>query len=228
MSAPTPLQVLLASLEPLVVDDAGAAEQQRALDAGKRYEARIERMQVLSREMVPLTAAVESALLDGADRLKQTRALKVVRAWLERDDVPPVLVLSGGTGTGKSVAAAVALVERRAGLWRTAAQLCRTFSASFGDQFEDQELCLTAATLVCDDVGAELGQHRERMTATLIELLEHRKRSPRYMRTVITTNLNRREFEQRYAGARLLSRIAAEAGVVAWAETKESDMRRRV
>ncbi len=223
----SPLKALLANLESLVVvDDAAAAERDRVVAEGQRYEARIRRQEVLRREDVPIDAATESAILDGGERLKPTRALTSVRGWLARHDVAPVLVLSGGTGTGKSIAAAHALAESRAGLWRTAAQLCRTFSASFGDQFEDQELCLTCALLIADDVGCELGQHRERMGATLVELLEHRKRSPRYMRTIITTNLNKRDFVGRYGTERLVSRMARTAGIVEWIETADADMRR--
>jgi len=193
---------------------------------GQRLEARIRRQGILSREQVPLSANVEEAIIDGGDKLRPTRAMLAVRGWLARTDVPPVLVLSGGTGCGKSAAAAFALANHRAGIWRTAAQLCRTFSASFGDQFEDQELCLTASLLVADDVGAELEQHRERMGATLVELLEHRKRSARQMRTIITTNLNRRAFVERYGTERLISRMARTAGIAEWVETADGDLRR--
>ena len=222
---------LLANLESLVVvDDAAAAERDRVIAQGQRYEARIRRQEILRREDVPLDERAEGAILDGGDRLEPKLALTTVRAWLGSHDVAPVLVLAGGTGSGKSVAAAYALAESRAGLWRTAAQLCRTFAASFGDQFEDQELCLTASMLIADDVGSELEQHRERMAATLVELLEHRKRSPRYMRTIITTNLNKKAFAQRYcsgpSGDRLLSRMAKTARIVEWIETPDADMRR--
>jgi DNA replication protein DnaC len=227
MSDPAQLSSLLANLEALVIDDAAAREQQRAVDRGAAYEARLRRHEALTRESVPLDAKSEAAILDGGGELEPTRALCAVRAWLARPVAPPVLVLSGGTGTGKSVAAAWALAENRTGIWRTAAQLCRTFAASFGDQYEDQELCFTAGLLVADDVGAELERERERMGATLVELLEHRKRSARYMRTIISTNLNRAAFERRYASERLLSRMAREAGVVAWVETKDADLRRR-
>jgi len=224
MADPQKLSALLCNLEALIVDDKAAAERDRVIAQGQAYEARIRRMEVLHREGVPLDAKVEQAILDGGDKLKPTRALQAVRGWLGRQDVPPVLVLSGGTGCGKSAAAAYAVAEHRAGIWRTAAQLCRTFSASFGEQFDDQELCLTAALLVADDVGTELEPHRERMAATLVELLEHRKRPS--TRTIITTNLNRRAFADRYGSERLMSRMAREAGVVAWVEAQGPDLRR--
>lgn len=201
------------------------AEYTRQMEAERKASARARRLEVLRREQVPLDEKTEDAIVRG-DGLRETRALTAVSGWIAKDDAPPVLVLSGGTGTGKSVAAAYALAKARGGIWRTAAQLCRTFSASFGEQFEDQELCLTAFLLVADDVGAELEPHRERMGATLVELLEHRKRSPRYMRTIITTNLNRNAFERRYGSERMLSRLSREAGIVAWVETREADMRR--
>lgn len=223
MADPARLQNVLDRLRPLVVDDAGAADMAQA--QGQRIDERVRRLGVLRRERVPLKAAVEGAIASGGATLRPTRALQTVRAWLEREDVAPVLVLSGGTGCGKTVAAAYALAEQRAGVWRTAPQLCRTFSASFGDQVDDQELCLTASMLVVDDVGAELAQQRERMAATLVELLEHRKRSARFMRTVVTTNLNRSAFDGQYGSERLRSRMA-ETGIVAWVETRDPDLRR--
>jgi len=224
MGDPQNLTALLGNLEALIVDDKAAAERDRVIAQGQAYEARIRRMEVLHREGVPLDAKVQQAILDGGDKLKPTRALVAVRAWLAKSDAPPVLVLSGGTGCGKSAAAAYAIAEHRAGIWRTAAQLCRTFSASFGDQFEDQELCLTASLLVADDVGTELEPHRDRMAATLVELLEHRKRPS--TRTIVTTNLNRREFVNRYGSERLISRMSRSAGIVAWVEAADADLRR--
>jgi DNA replication protein DnaC len=224
MGEPTSLAALLSRLEPMIVDEKAAAERDRAIAAGQAYEERLRRSEVLRRERVPLTEAMESALLDGADQLRPSQALNAVRGWLKRDDVPPVIVLAGGTGSGKSVSAAHVLLSRRAGIWRTGAELCRTVAAQFGDQVDDQELCRNAGALVVDDVGAELDPVR--MTATLIELIEHRKRSARYMRTVITTNLNRHAFAARYNDARLHSRMAREERTVSWTDVNDCDMRR--
>ncbi len=106
----------------------------------------------------------------------------------------------------------------------TAAQL--QAHASQGALDELQLAVSDMRRLGCDDVAAELEPHRERMGATLVELLEHRKRSPRYMRTIVTTNLNRTAFERRYGSERMLSRLSRSAGIVAWVETSDGDMRR--
>jgi DNA replication protein DnaC len=231
MADPAKLAAVLQRLEPLLADgvDPGAAEAQRALDASREHADRLRRAEVLSREHVPLESDLEAAHVAGGGARRDVPALAIDRSWLAREPAEPVMVLAGGTGTGKSVAAAYALVEQRAGIWRTAAQLCRTFSASFGDPVDDQELCLTARMLVCDDVGTEDECHRARMRSTLVELLEHRKR--RGMRTVITTNLSRKDFVRVYQldkpeGARLLSRMHRGAGVVAWTEAGGPDLRR--
>lgn len=214
---------LLARMGAAVIDDAAAAELDRAVEAGKRYEQRIARAAALQRDHVPIDAAVEDLLLDGGAGLKPSKALRAVRGWLAQGK-EPFIVLSGRTGCGKSVAAAHAVAESQSGVWRTAEQLCRVFNASFGDQYEDQEHVVTCGLLVADDIGTELESSRARMASVLIELLEKRRR--RGQRTVITTNLNRTDFIARYSSERLLSRLDPNAKIVAWIEANDSDMRR--
>jgi hypothetical protein len=125
-----------------------------------------------------------------------------VRGWRAARISVPWLALSGGTGCGKSVAAAW-MVADCGGMWVRAERLVRVFAASFGDQFEEQEQIRDCAFLVLDDIGSELDAAR--MTSVLIELLDSRK--SRRQATLLTTNLGRPQFKDRYGNERLLSRL---------------------
>ena len=221
MTDPSPLAQILAALGRAVVDDE-AAETWRAEQATAQADIdRAQRLAALHRAGVPVVGAIEAALADGGATLRRTKPLDVMRRWLASNDVPPILVLSGGTGSGKSVAAAYAVAQLRGGLWYSAPQIARIFAASFGDQYDEQRKVHDAALLVVDDVGTET-----KIGTALIEILESRKRSARIMRTIISTNLNAQEFARRYPDPRIASRMLPTAGAVAWLDCPGVDMRR--
>lgn len=224
MTEPRTLADVLAALEPSIVDDESAAAWRSEVAASERDIAQAQRLSALHRAGVPVTGAIEALLADGGEDLRPTKPLRSMRRWLARGDVPPILVLSGGMGSGKSVAAAFAVAHQRGGLWRSASQIARIFAANFGEQYADQQSICNAALLVVDDLGSE--SQGSKMSGVLLELLEQRKRSARIMRTIISTNLGRAEFEKRYPDPRIASRMDAHAGAVAWIDCPGADLRR--
>lgn len=172
--------------------------------ADKEAEQRVVNLEARARRLaqstgLTLTDHTRQLLVRGA--LHETPALRETQDWNARHD-RPCLVLSGATGTGKSVAAAWFVAERGA-LWFRAESLVRLFSASFGDQYEDQDRVRGAAALVIDDLGCELDS--ERALLMLLDLLEHRKSGATL--TLITTNLTYNQFTARYRNERLRSRL---------------------
>lgn len=131
-----------------------------------------------------------------------TPALILAREWFATS--LPWLVLMGGVGVGKSVAAAwcvrAALEARQSALWVTAAEL-----AMRAGGFDGQTYALRLKgvdMLVVDDVGTE--NLTDFAKSVRDEVLAHRHEEG--LRTVITTNLGGKEFGVRM-GARLADRI---------------------
>ncbi|MBN2573564.1 MAG: ATP-binding protein [Deltaproteobacteria bacterium] len=161
--------------------------------------------------------AVELAL---AGDLQETVALAAVRGAAD------MLVLSGGVGTGKTVAAVAWLAEYirdpaqwsafgddyqsapyyRGGslVWTTAADLARM------DHYSQEafDRVAKARRLVVDDLGAEYSDGKGFFGSLLDELVDARYSGLRP--TVITTNLDAPAFAARY-GARVVDRVR-EAG----------------
>lgn len=154
-----------------------------------------------------------------AGELEATDAMKRVREWYRSPTRSAWLCLSSGAGTGKTVAGAD-LYCSTYGRWATAGEIVRVFSAMFGEQYELQEKYRNARLLVIDDVGTE--SDAARMLNVLLELLDARP-SAAATPTLITTNLTRKAFAERYANERLMSRLAQ---LVQWASVSGSDMRR--
>ena len=119
-----------------------------------------------------------------------------------------LVVLSGGVGCGKSLAAAAWLLagqlEGVRGLWMTAARLARWPRY---DEDRMSEL-LTVRRLVIDDLGDEYLDEKGAYLSLLDEVVNERYGNARP--TVLTTNLNAVAFKIRY-GPRIADRIR-EAG----------------
>lgn len=147
-------------------------------------------------------AGVPSRVLTAALAARETPAVALAREWLAGPK--PWLVLMGGTGVGKSVAAAVALVDaskaRQSCLWVPAVELATRAGGFDGVAFGLR--CKGADVLVLDDVGMEHGNDFAR--SVLSEVLQHRHENE--ARTVITTNLSGADFARRL-DARLVDRI---------------------
>jgi DNA replication protein DnaC len=188
------------------------AERQRMADLEQERSRRTER---LRRAGVALRDEVAELCRDSA--LGATEAVEAVRGWWE-DRPTPWLVLSGRTGSGKTVAAASAIADT-GGVWMRADDVVRAFSGMFGDPLEKQERAKIAYLLVLDDIGSELDAAR--MLPALLELIDTRI-SARGRPTICTTNLTKKEFAERYANDRLNSRMRE---LVTWKSLTTPDMR---
>lgn len=201
---------------PEAAADRDAAAKQEA--AEQLAQARWSRAANLDRAKdCRVTDDVREALVS-RNGLRDTASRSAVRVWIDDAQARPWLVLSGGTGCGKSVAAAEYVAEHGA-LWVRAELLVRVFQANFGDQFEQQELIRDCRDLVLDDIGSEAEPLK--MCSVLIEILDARK--SRRQRTIVTTNLGKRAFAERYANERLISRLAEQ---IAWHGDTATDLRR--
>lgn len=149
----------------------------------------------------------------------QTAALEAVRRWFESGRT--WCVLSGRPGVGKTVAATWAVREALRGgdtaAFRPAVVVAKLsmFDAGAGELAYLKRVDI----LVLDDYGAEMPS--EFAKAQFHELLDARNESR--SKTLLTTNLGRREFADRI-GPRLVDRIAGD-GVVH--ELTGASMRRR-
>lgn len=158
--------------------------------------------------------------------LEPTEARTKIREHYKRGTM---LVLAGPTGTGKSIA--VAEVIQKA---RPPAELryrpryvavadyvraCQGDDSRGRGQWTDHEVqCCNVLAL--DDLGTEWASASDFSAHVIRELLERRERDN--STTLMTTNLSRREFAQRY-GTRLVSRLAGAGG---WIQIDGKDMRR--
>lgn len=175
-------------------------------------------------EHLPITDADREAIADGT--LEPTLALRAVQRWLEVKP-SPWLVLIGGTGTGKTVAAAYAMAaaasrfQSSAYISATRLRPMLTRAVWDGDEMPREA---TAGLVVLDDLGAEKETDPEKFRAALCELLNTRQ-SMR-TRTIITSNLTRQRLgDPSVYGARVVDRLNHLAQVV---ELRGDTMRRKV
>lgn len=202
------------------------ADRARAATANNEHEIALYHEQAVERRRqalagVPLREHIETALVRGSSaRLQITTALEVVSCWMRRNDVQPVLVLTGAAGCGKTVAAAFATA-----LWASNNPLHPELPGWIraGKLSEHYGRMRAAPLLVLDDVGSE--SEPGGMPAALLDLVDFRQHSARRFRTIIATHLSRADFLARYPDPRLESRMAPEAGIVGWIICPESDLR---
>lgn len=173
----------------------------------------------LRAQRVPLRDEIAAAIVTDKG-LRETRSMQLVKRWLTTHNPPPVLVLHGGTGCGKTVAAGY-VIAFTGGRFRSAARLARVFAANFGAPAEEQDELLTWSTLVIDDLGGEANP--EILASALLEVLDVRQGGRRM--TLITTNLDRDLVIERYRNERLASRLS-DPRVVSWCADSGPDLRK--
>lgn len=140
-----------------------------------------------------LTDAMGRALIEGEEEV--TEALRAVREWAATSK--PTLILAGGVGSGKTVAA-LSFVCSRAVSWQMVR--CGRVGAMherWQSEREDhvEALRMNVPVMILDDLGQEHLDDRRNMTA-LSELFDCRK-SER-TRTIVTTNLTADQARKRY------------------------------
>src|SRR5262249_27955534 len=109
-----------------------------------------------------------------------TEALRKLQAAFAEPPPPTFVVLSGGTGVGKTVAATWWAATHGAG-WVTAEGLARM------DRYSETAKVLYHGRLVIDDLGAEFSDGKGFFLSTLDHLINVRYAS--MLPTVITTNV---------------------------------------
>jgi DNA replication protein DnaC len=181
----------------------------REVEQHERELASIERMHERAR-----ASGLGERTREAAAEPKDTPALLATRQWLESGKV--WLLLAGDVGTGKSVAAAWALLEvARAGqtvAFRRAAEVARL--SGFDAGAEELARLKRVGLLVLDDLGTECATGWG--TSILHELLDTRHESK--LRTIVTSNLKRADARARL-GDRLADRVQQDGRVV-WLEGK--------
>lgn len=153
-----------------------------------------------------------------------TFAVEKVQQFLRRDDKASILVLAGGTGCGKTVAASVAVAFHPGKLVK-AAEFVRIgmFPDSAGKEtLRDFE---NAKVGVIDDMGAEPQDSKGYAYAALFDAFEGRYDAG--AKTIITTNLTIDEFRARYGtgvGSRFWDRVRGDAR---WIDVPGKSLRSR-
>lgn len=154
------------------------------------------------------------------ERLANPGPLRVVDAWLATD--APCLVLLGGTGIGKTVAALHGSLRHADGSRFVRAT---DLGAAVKPTLDERKLGARELSprhveyLILDDLGVE--QATPRFSEALFAVVDSRQSPSR--RTVITSNLSRADFRARY-DARVISRLNEMARVV---DVPGADMRAR-
>jgi DNA replication protein DnaC len=191
-------------------------------DREERYEALLAEMEAIERAAAEdrarrealrdwgarhLPKRVAAVLSTGAD--ESLEAMAVAKRWLVSPK--PWLVLLGGTGLGKSVAAAWALrqcAERGATVAWAQADTMAVSAGGFGGE-ERAERLRHVDVLVVDDVGTEHASEFARSVMRGILQARHED----LLRTIVTSNLAGAEFRES-VGVRLARRIRDECVAV--------------
>jgi DNA replication protein DnaC len=210
----------LADLAPLIgsVPPAEWAERERRAQLAEQQriarEQEEERRKAIERM---LAAGFPRRAVEAAANPDLCEAVLQVRSWGAGERRrKSVLVLSGPTGCGKTVAAAVWAMEAHRG--RCSFMRAASFAALSRYKTERRAL-LSHDALVLDDLGAEYADAAGNLQADLGELIDTYYGDMRPL--VITTNLNATEFKARYDD-RIVSRLR-EAGN--WFELVGADQR---
>lgn len=151
------------------------------------------------------------------DCLKPTDALSRVKDWVTKSEDGALLALVGGTGVGKTVAAAWALLQVGGEAVRSDELSFLSGSNYSADRDRFREIVTTRGLLVVDDVGTERDEAKARHG--LFDLVDIRQ--GKGMRTLLTSNVTAEVLRSRLC-ERTLSRLRAVGGQYS---CKGTDMR---
>ena len=150
--------------------------------------------------------------------LSPTSARAAVVEFLGSPDAC-VLVLSGGPGSGKSIAAAEAICGEVMGVWVEAGEL--TAPPDDGGFDPDKRMREFPGCVVIDDAGAEYNSGKAYAAGRIEAAIISRVNAGR--RTIVTTNLPGPEFAEKY-GKRVVSRVDGDP--IGWRAVGNTDMRK--
>jgi DNA replication protein DnaC len=168
-----------------------------------------------------LKPAMQAAIVLGKEPTA-TESGRRTALWLQDDRAPRTLVLQGATGCGKTVAACWALAQHRhGGRIRSASAVAMLWPSTRWQADAEREALIGCGVLVLDDVGAEHASRREWVAVAMRDILELRQREQ--LRTILTTNLPRRQLEQAYGDERVTSRLSE----ALWVTDPGRDLRRK-
>lgn len=191
-------------------------------EARRRYEERAQRRdreQSLSWSGIELPPDDIQAIV--RDELARTESVDIVRRWLGKTILDrPILVISGAVGTGKTVAAGLALALTGGGVFAHAPELgrrLRPYSHELAGGL--RRLDPRTGFLVVDDLGIE-DATEARWSDAWSHLVDCRCARGR---TLITSNLSKAALRERY-GPRVSDRLRANCY---WVELKKSESLRK-
>lgn len=204
-------------------------EIQRREDARHRDELRLQRerrAEVLEGLHVPLDDDGRRRVIRG--ELIETAALQAVRVALGLARPHRFVLLTGGrdsgrsVGTGKTTAAAYALVAMGGGIYIESAELATLAGSRRWEDRERMRLAREAECLVVDEIGVEAGAAaRTARDAALFDVINRRQSKPKI--TVLITNLSTAALVKQL-DERVRSRMRSSMVVV---DCTGDDMRRR-
>lgn len=155
---------------------------------------------------VPVRRELLAAI--AADALNTTPALDAVRDWLEAG-TPAILVMLGGVGTGKTVAAAWCVARNPGAAYLKMRDLANLYRAGFGEEHERFVSLTRCGFLAIDELTTERDVDLGR--AALHELVD--ERGSRGLMTLLMANRTAAEIRERY-DARTIDRLRADARIV--------------
>jgi DNA replication protein DnaC len=137
-----------------------------------------------------------------------TAAAEWVRRWAANSEARPILVLCGSVGRGKTFAAAVGIASAGRGIAIKAPELAARVSPMPTEL--ERRVDLRQQLLVLDDLGAEADPRNARWSDSFFRFVESRAL---YGRTIITSNLLRVQFRDRY-DPRVIDRLNSNARAI--------------
>lgn len=145
----------------------------------------------------------------GHDEFHDTEAIEYAKQFLKSGKEAWCMILSADKGAGKSTAAGYFLREsvwqpgkpslKPPTYWRTGSGLARL--SNYGPEWES---VIKSRFMVIDDMGMEYLDKNGNLLTKLDEIFYYRHGE--YLKTFITTNLNRDDFVYRY-GERIVDRV---------------------
>lgn len=198
-----PKRITRADIESLIAQSAQFAmdpsEIHRREDFRRREEARERherRKLVLDELHIPLDDDGRRRVIRG--ELRETRALLAVQAALGLSRPTRFVLLTGGNdsgrsvGTGKTTAAAHALVAMGGGIYIESAELATLAGSRRWEDRERLRMAREAECLVVDEIGVEASASaRTARDAALFDVVNRRQSKPKI--TILITNLTTAE-----------------------------------